>query len=76
MAAPASSNAASTSSRSRAAIHFCTAPSSTSARRLRSPAEANHGFSTRSGRPTRRITRAAIEVALAEIATQRPSRVT
>jgi hypothetical protein len=28
-----------------------------------------------SGRPTSRITRSAIEVALAEIATQRPSRV-
>ena len=46
------------------------------ARRLRSPAEENHGFSTRSPRPTRRITRSAIDVALAEIATHRPSRVT
>jgi len=74
-AAPASSNAFTTSSKSRAAIHFVTAPSSISLRRLRSPAEENHGFSAMSGRPTSRITRWATDVALADTATQRPSRV-
>jgi hypothetical protein len=47
--------------------------SSRSPLRARSPAEQNHGSSTRSGRPTRRMTRSATDVALAEIATQRPS---
>ena len=61
-------NAFTTSSNSRAAIHFATAPSSSSLRRLRSPAEENHGFSAMSGRPTSRITRSATDVALADTA--------
>lgn len=75
IAAPACSNADITSSTSRARIQLMTMLSSWSPWRTRSRADGNHGCSAMSGRPTSRITRPAIDVALVEIATQRPSRV-
>ena len=59
----------------RSAIHAATASSTSSTCAARPAPVANHGSSTRSGRPTSRMTRSAIEVALAETATQRPSAV-
>lgn len=69
MAASAFSKAARTSSRECRAIQEPTAASSSSAWPARPDPVSNHGSSISSGRPTRRITRSAIDWADVETAT-------